>query len=79
MKKICCVGHITHDKIITPQHVQHLYGGTAYYFAHAIARLPEPRFHLITAVGENDSEVIKQLRHTGIEVKCISGSSTVFF
>jgi len=54
MKKICCVGHITHDKIITPQHTDHLNGGTAYYFAHGIARLPQPRFSLVTAVGADD-------------------------
>lgn len=79
MKKICCVGHITHDKIITPQRTQHLYGGTAFYFAHAIARLPAPRFSLVTSVGADDHAVIKQLRDLGIDVKLIPGSATVIF
>ncbi len=79
MKKICCVGHITHDKIITPQRTQHLNGGTAFYFAHAIARLPAPRFSLVTSVGADDHAVIEQLRDLGIDVKLIPGSATVIF
>ena len=35
-KKLCCVGHITKDKIITPKNEFSLSGGTAFYFAHAI-------------------------------------------
>ena len=79
MKKICCVGHITHDKIITPRHTDHLSGGTAYYFAHGIARLPNPAFSLVTSVGEDDYKVIDELRAIGTEVKLIPGSSTVIF
>ena len=79
MKKICCVGHITHDKIITPQHTDHLNGGTAYYFAHGIARLPEPRFSLVTAVGADDHAAVEELRDMGIDVKLIPGSGTVYF
>ena len=71
MKKICCVGHITHDKIITPQHTDHLNGGTAYYFAHGIVRLPEPRFSLVTAVGADDHAAVEELRDMGIDVKLI--------
>lgn len=79
MKKICCVGHITHDKIITPRHTDHLSGGTAYYFAHGIARLPNPAFSLVTSVGEDDYKVIDELRAIGTKVKLIPGSSTVIF
>ena len=79
MKKICCVGHITHDKIITPQRTNHLNGGTAYYFAHGIARLPEPRFSLVTAVGADDHAAVEELRDMGIDVKLIPGSGTVYF
>lgn len=79
MKKICCVGHITHDKIITPRHTDHLSGGTAYYFAYGIARLPNPAFSLVTSVGEDDYKVINELRAIGTEVKLIPGSSTVIF
>ncbi len=79
MKKVCCVGHITHDKIITPQHTDHLNGGTAYYFAHGMARLPQPRFSLVTAVGADNHAAVKQLRNMGVDVKLIPGSGTVYF
>lgn len=39
MNKICCIGHITHDKIITPNTEVDMPGGTSYYFAHAMYHL----------------------------------------
>lgn len=79
MKKICCVGHITHDKIITPRHTDHLSGGTAYYFAHGIARLPNPAFSLVTSVGEDDYKVIDELRAIGTEDETHSGQFHGYF
>ena len=50
---ICCIGHITLDKIITPRLETYMPGGTAYYFAHALAGLDHSRFKLLTSVGES--------------------------
>jgi len=43
MKKpdICCIGHITLDKIITPKLETYMPGGTAFYVAHALEGLAE--------------------------------------
>ena len=31
MKDICCIGHITKDKIITPRQTVYMAGGTSFY------------------------------------------------
>ena len=43
MKKheLCCIGHITHDKIVTPRKTAHMPGGTSYYFSHAIRQFDD--------------------------------------
>ena len=33
MKDICCIGHVTKDKIVTPNRTVYMAGGTSYYFA----------------------------------------------
>ena len=32
MDDICCIGHITLDKIVTPRKTTYMPGGTSYYF-----------------------------------------------
>lgn len=76
---ICCIGHITHDRIITPRHEVYLPGGTAYYFAHAMHRLDNKNFILVTAVGSEDQNVVDSLRNIGIEVRQMPSRHTVFF
>ena len=39
MNDICCIGHITLDKIITPKQTIYMPGGTSYYFSHGISHL----------------------------------------
>ena len=34
--ELCCVGHITLDKVVTPKNTVHMPGGTSFYFSHAI-------------------------------------------
>ena len=41
MKDICCIGHITKDKIITPRQTVYMAGGTSFYFSYAINHLPD--------------------------------------
>lgn len=36
MNDICCIGHITLDKIVTPKQTTYMPGGTSYYFSHGI-------------------------------------------
>ena len=50
---ICCVGHITLDKIVTPRHTVHMPGGTSFYFAHGISALDPSKFVLVTSLAES--------------------------
>lgn len=79
MKRVCCVGHITLDKIVTPQAVTHLHGGTAFYFAHGMACLPGADFSLVTSVGAAETAVVEDLRDRGVPVKAIASERTVLF
>ena len=79
-KDICCVGHITLDKIITPDNVFYMNGGTAYYFAYGINHLPhQVTFKLVTSMADRDQRAVSDMRHAGIEVDCHESRNTVFF
>ena len=52
MKDLCCIGHITRDKIITPKQTVYMAGGTSFYFTYGIRHLPEVvSYQLVTKVG----------------------------
>lgn len=76
---ICCVGHITLDKIITPRHTAYMPGGTAFYFGHAMARLQSKQFLLVTALGQSEIKAVEELRNMGIEVKVLPSRYSVYF
>ena len=42
--KLCCIGYITRDKIVTPDNTVYMPGGTAFYFAKAVSRLQADDF-----------------------------------
>lgn len=79
MKDICCIGHITLDRVITPKKTVHMPGGTSYYFAKGINRLPQANFQLVTAVGATEMPVVSQLRQEGIDVIALPSRRSVFF
>ena len=75
---ICCIGHITHDKVITPRSVVHMAGGTAFYFSNALSKL-EVSYRLVTALAPADMSFVEQLRSLGIDVTVLPSAETVFF
>ena len=77
--KICCIGHITHDKVITPRFEADMPGGTAFYFAKALQNLRHDNFELVTCVAEDALHVVAALRRDGIEVDMIPSRATVCF
>ena len=79
MNAICCVGHITLDKITTPALTQYQPGGTAYYFTEGIRRLGPIGYRLITAVGPDERTVVDRLRAAGVEVSLVDSPASVFF
>jgi sugar/nucleoside kinase (ribokinase family) len=78
MYDICCIGHITRDKIVTPQTEVYMAGGTAFYFSHAV-RTMDAKYLLVTALGESDMRSVTDLRSIGIEVTAFPSAHTVFF
>ncbi|MDE7412824.1 MAG: ribokinase [Muribaculaceae bacterium] len=77
--KICCIGHITHDRVITPRFEIDMPGGTAYYFAKALRNLNHDNFHIVTGVAEDALNVIANLRKEGLDIEVVPSRNTVFF
>ena len=78
MYDICCVGHITLDKVVTPKAVVHMPGGTSIYFSNAIRNM-DVSYALVTALAEKEMYIISDLREKGIEVKVLPSAHTVCF
>ena len=76
---ICCIGHITLDKVITPRHTAYMPGGTAFYFGHAMARLHANDFLLVTALAPSEKRSVDMLREAGVEVKVLPSHNSVYF
>ena len=80
MIDICCIGHLTRDRIITPQQTFFLSGGTSFYFANAIHQLsPTLQFKLVTKAGHDATDTVEELKGKGIAVDCKTSRHTVFF
>ena len=80
MKDICCIGHLTRDKIITPSSTVYMAGGTSFYFANALAQLPDDiSFQLVTKVGKESMAEIEKMRGNGIDVICYDSHHSVYF
>ena len=83
MTDIICIGHITHDRIVTPDRDIHMPGGTAYYFSYGLRHLLGSRtdisYRLVTSLAPQDMEAVDDMRREGIEVDVIPSRETVFF
>lgn len=80
MKDICCIGHITKDKIITPRQTVYMAGGTSFYFSYAFSHLPQNvSFLLVTKLGEGEMKSVEDMRQAGIDVQVYPSSHTVYF
>lgn len=69
--QLCCIGHITLDKVVTPQNTVYMPGGTAFYCSHAIRHFNDIDYALVTAVGATEMKVVEQLREAGINVTAL--------
>lgn len=78
MYDICCVGHITLDKVVTTKTVAHMAGGTSFYFSNAIANM-DVKYVLVTALAEAQMKTVEELRAKGIEIKAFPSRHTVYF
>ena len=79
MKDICCIGHITLDKIITPRRTVYMSGGTSFYFSYALNSLPKTvDYQLVTALGKSEMNAVAEMRVAGTDVKAFTSSNTVY-
>lgn len=78
MSKICTIGHITKDRVVTVESEKFMPGGTAFYFSKALNGL-HGDFELITAVGESESAVVDELKSEGVKVITVPSEHSVFF
>lgn len=80
MKDICCIGHITKDKIVTPNRTVYMAGGTSFYFSYAINQLPKDiSYSLVTAMDPTEKEPVEKMLEVGIDVTLNPSRNTVFF
>jgi sugar/nucleoside kinase (ribokinase family) len=78
MYDICCIGHITSDKVVNAQSVMYMPGGTAYYFSCALSKFPV-KYLLATALAPAEMHYVEMLRDKGVEVMVQPSAQTVFF
>jgi sugar/nucleoside kinase (ribokinase family) len=76
---LCCIGHITLDKIVTPENTVHMPGGTSFYVSNAIHHLANIRYGLVTSVGASEMHVVEDLQNKGIETTVFESASSVCF
>lgn len=81
MIDICCIGHITHDRVITPHSDVHMPGGTSFYFTHGISHLLQGSvsYKLITSLAEEDMQAVRDIEALGISTEVIPSKHTVYF
>lgn len=78
---IICIGHITHDRIVTPDHEIDMPGGTSYYFSYGLKALlrGQASYRLITSLAESDMQAVHDMRRKGIDVEVVPSRQTVYF
>lgn len=84
MEDICCIGHITLDKIVTPKTEVYMPGGTTFYFSHGISHLLDSSdskvsYKLVASLAESEFQAVEDIRARGIEVEVIPSKKSVFF
>jgi len=78
MYDICCIGHLTLDKVVTPKSALNMAGGTSFYFSNAIRNM-DVAYILITSLAEKEMNFVADLRANDIEVNAFISSNTVYF
>lgn len=76
---LCCVGHITLDKVITPKNTVHMPGGTSYYCSHALRNLNTINYALVASLASSELSVVDDLKEKGVEVKHVLSANSVYF
>jgi sugar/nucleoside kinase (ribokinase family) len=78
MYDICCIGHITLDKVVTTRSVVHMPGGTSFYFSSAIRNM-DVKYSMVTALAEKEMYIAEDLRAKGTEIVVLPSTNTLYF
>lgn len=76
---LCCIGHITLDKVVTPKSTVHMPGGTAFYTSHAIRHFDDIDYTLVTSLAMSEIAVVDDLRSRRVDVHVIPSKHSVYF
>lgn len=76
---LCCVGHITLDKVVTPKKTVHMPGGTSFYCSHAIRHFNDIDYILDTLLAQSEMSVVEDLRSKGVNVIANVSKHSVYF
>lgn len=76
---LCCIGHITLDKVVTPKNTVYMPGGTSFYFTQAIKHFDDIDYKLVTALGDSEMDVVENFRKGGIQVDVMPSKYSVYF
>ncbi|MDR1371290.1 MAG: PfkB family carbohydrate kinase [Dysgonamonadaceae bacterium] len=76
---LCCIGHITLDKVVTPKNIVYMPGGTSFYCSHAIRHFNDIDYKLVTSLAESEMKTVHDLRDKGVNVKAITSKNSVYF
>ena len=77
--ELCCVGHITLDKVTTPQKTVFMPGGTSFYVSHAVKNFDDLDYALVTAVGQSERNVTEEMKSKGMNITVLPSKYSVFF
>lgn len=75
---ICCIGHTTMDRVITPAETVSMPGGTSIYFSSAMAAL-DVNYRLVTSLADADHFELASLQNKGVAITVFSSAHTLFF
>ncbi|GAB4029557.1 PfkB family carbohydrate kinase [Spirosoma jeollabukense] len=78
MTDICTIGHISLDKVVTPQSVTYMPGGTSFYFSKTLLQA-DIEYKLVTALALQDHYIVDELRSEGVDVYTLPSAHTVYF
>jgi len=78
MYDICCIGHITLDRVVTSTAEKHMAGGTSFYFSKALRHM-DLNYGLVTAIADSEMSFVTDLRTSGTEVIAFPSAKTVYF
>jgi sugar/nucleoside kinase (ribokinase family) len=78
MYDICCIGHLTLDKVITTRGTAHMPGGTSFYFSKAMQNM-DVNYGLVTAVAQSEMYIVQDLKADGTQVTALPTHHTLYF